>query len=93
MQIEVQSQRKNGGVSDVDGLGVGRLVLRADDDADRKLITSIYRCLNPPRPQTKEQLLADHAAAEHLRRFVTVAQSRINLQAAEMREANARGEN
>lgn len=86
MQIEVASQRKNGGVSDLDGLGVGRLVLRADDDADRKLITSIYRCLNPPRPQTMEQVLADNEAATVVRQWLSIAQSRINLQAAELRE-------
>lgn len=80
MDIEVQSRRKNGGVSDLDGLGVGRLVLKADDDADRKLITSFYRCMGPPRPQTEEQLLADQAAVEHLRAWLARVQSRINEQ-------------
>lgn len=89
MEIEVQSRRRNGGVSDTDGLGVGRLVLRADDDTDRKLITSFYRCMGPPRPQTQEQLLADQAAAEHLRSWLAMAQSRINLDAKEMRAAKA----
>lgn len=94
MKIEVVSRRKpvdehivRGSVSDLDGKGVGRLVLVAEDDDERKFITSIYRLLGPPRPQNLEQILLDQGAAEHIRRWLSVAQSRINLEAQEWRES------
>lgn len=75
MVIDVASKRKvkgggrynGGGISDLDGMGVGKLALTADDADDRKFITSIYRCIAPVRPLTREQNAVDRAAVKHLR--------------------------
>lgn len=76
MIIDVATKRKGvkgggrlngGGISDLDGMGVGRLSLTADDADDRKFITSIYRCLAPVRPLTRDQNAVDRAAVKHLR--------------------------
>lgn len=75
MEIQVQSKRRNSGISDVNGMGVGRLVLVAQNDDERMFISSIYRCMSPTRPLTAVQDKADRKAVRYLRAWLRDAEA------------------
>jgi hypothetical protein len=85
MRIEVSANRKNGGISDDDNLGVGRLKFTAECPAERKHLTALYFIDTPVLPRDPD-FARRLAAVEHLEYWLRIERGRLNLAIAEAKK-------
>ena len=82
MIIEASASRKGGGISDADDRGVGSLKFKAEDEAERTLLTSLYFLFAPAIPPN-EGCRRELDAATRVEDWLRVQRSRVNMRARE----------